>query len=286
MKHTERCGSLLAVLTATVCLSVASADQSIDDREQSVCGWLMERMAFALWSSAAGQPNPEAWKSVWGAEPITHKARDGRVLHGYRISARESSDVTGRAAGFILFAQGNAMLADRLLGDLKSFAHPGVDVFVYDYRGYGQSQGNRRLKAIVTDYREIFDALSAGVPGQHKYLYGISFGGLVLLNVIGGGASFDRAVVDSTPSRVSHLGCPEEYDPVLNLPTDGSKLLVISGAQDRVVKPSEQAELRSIAASRGARVVMLEEFAHPFMDRDPSTHRNREKLVKSFLFSQ
>jgi len=283
MGYRVRCRSYLAFLAVTVSLSVASADQSIDDREQSVCGWLMERTAFALWSSAAGQPNPEAWKSVPGTEPVTHKTRDDRLLHGYKIAA---GDVTGPTTGFILFAQGNAMLADHLLAILKSFAQPGLDVFVYDYRGYGQSEGKRRLKAIVSDYREIFDALSARSPGNQKYLYGISFGGLVLLKVIGGGASFDKAVVDSTPSRVSHLGCPEEYDPVGNLPADGSKLLVIGGAKDRVVKAAEQAELQSTAASRGARVVMSDEFAHPFMDRDLSTRRNRENLVKSFFFSQ
>jgi alpha/beta superfamily hydrolase len=276
----------LAVLIAGLCLSVASADQSTEDRERPVCGWLLERTAFALWSSAAGEPDPDRWKSVPGTEPVTHKTRDRRVLHGYRISARAPSGVTGHATGFLLFAQGNAMLADRLLSALKSFAQPGVDVFVYDYRGYGQSQGNRRLKAIVADYREIFDALSATEFGQQKYLYGISFGGLVLLNVIGEGASFDKAVIDSTPSRVSHLGCPEEYDPARNVPGDASKLLLIGGSQDRVVKPSEQAELQSIAAARGARLVLSEEFAHPFMDRDASTRRDRVSLVKSFLFSQ
>jgi len=276
----------LAVLLAGLCLSVASADESTEDPEQPVCGWFLESTVFKAWSIAAGTPDPDRWKSVPGTEPVTHKTRDGRVLHGYRISARAASGATAPATGFMLFAQGNAMLADQLLDALKSFARPGVDVFVYDYRGYGQSQGNRRLKAIVADYREIFDALSASEFGRHKYLYGISFGGLVLLNVIGGGTSFDRAVIDSTPSRVSHMGCPEKYDPVHNVPHDGSKLLLITGAKDRVVKRSDQADLRSAAESRGARLVLAEEFAHPFMDRDPSTRSNRENLVKAFLFSQ
>jgi alpha/beta superfamily hydrolase len=286
MRYSVPGGSLLTVLIAGLCLSVASADQSTEDREQSVCGWLLERTAFAFWSSAAGKPDPDRWKSVPGTEPVTHKTRDRRVLHGYRISAQAPSGVTGPTTGFLLFAQGNAMLADQLLGALKSFAQPGVDVFVYDYRGYGQSQGNRRLKAVVADYREIFAALSASEFGRHKYLYGISFGGLVLLNVIGEGTSFDKAVIDSTPSRVSHMGCPEKYDPARNVPNDGSKLLLITGVKDRVVKPSEQADLRAAAESRGAQLVLSEEFAHPFMDRDASTHNNRVNLVKAFLFSR
>jgi hypothetical protein len=130
----------LARLVAASCLVIASADQSTEDREQSVRGWFLERTVFAVW---------------------------------------------------------------------------------------------------------IFDALRDTELGRHKYLYGISFGGLVLLNVNGRGASFDKAVIDSTPSRVSNMGCPEGYDPLRNAPGDGSKLLFITGGNDHVVKPSEQAELLS-----------------------------------------
>jgi alpha/beta superfamily hydrolase len=279
-------GSLLVALFAAVGLAGGSAAGSPDDLEKTVCGWLLERAAFALWSSVAGRPDPTAWKSVPGAAPVAHQTRDGRTLHGYRISAHPPGSTAPPATGFMLFAQGNAMLADRLLGELTTFAEQGVDVFVYDYRGYGRSQGTPRLKAIVDDYRDLFHALGAGVPGGQKYLYGVSFGGLVLLNVIGGRASFDRAVIDSTPSRVSPRGCPEQYDPVRNLPPDASGLLVISGDRDGVVTPSEQAELRSAAASRGARVVSSESFAHPFMDRDVATHRARQRLIRTFLFGE
>jgi len=273
---------ILAALLAVSCASVEVAAKPSDDVEQTVCGWFLERAAFAAWSSVAGRPNPNAWKSVPGAEPISYRTRDGRTLHGYRISPRSGSNVSIPPLGFVLFAQGNAMLADHLLGSLGSLANHSLDIYVYDYRGYGESEGNRRLKAIVSDYREIFAALSATNPGR-KFLYGISFGGIVMLNVIGGGAAFDKAVIDSTPSRLSQWGCPEEYDPVHSLPADSSKLMVISGKRDGVVKPSEQTEFLSGAESRGARVVISEEFAHPFMDSDPSIHRQRQQMVVDFL---
>jgi hypothetical protein len=276
---------VFAVLTTTVAFSMAAAPEPFDNREQAVCGWLLEKIAFALWSTAAGRPNPEAWRSVPGTERISHTTGDGRVLRGYRIAAARGSETIPPSTGFMLFAQGNAMLVDRLLGDLKRFADSGVDVFVYDYRGYGQSEGKRRLKAIVSDYREIFDALRRRAPVQRKYLYGISFGGLVVANVIGGGAPFDRAVIDSTPSRVSPLGCPEQYDPVRHVGAAGANVMVISGGRDSVVTPSEQAELRTVAGSRGGRVVLSDEFAHPFMDRDAAIHGKRQELIKAFLFS-
>ncbi len=248
-----------------------------------MCGWFTERAAFALWSSAAGKPDGDAWKAIPGTELVQHKTVDGRVLRGYKISAKRGPDATSLGTGFVLFAQGNAMLADRLLGPLNALAGQGLDVYVFDYRGYGRSEGNRRLKAIVNDYREIFSALSAVNNSGRKSLYGISFGGLVLLNVIGSGAQFDRAVIDSTPSRVSQLGCPEQYDPVRNVPLDSAKLLVISGAKDSVVKPAEQTELLSAARSRGAHVVISDDFAHLFMDRDPSVRKQRHAIVSEFL---
>jgi alpha-beta hydrolase superfamily lysophospholipase len=175
------------------------------------------------------------------------------------------------------------MLADQLLYDLSFLADQGKDVFVYDYRGYGNSEGKRRLKAIVSDYRDLFNVLSTD-PNDEKLLYGISFGGIVLLNVIGGGAKYHRAVIDSSPSRVSQMGCPAEYDPVDNLPIDGSRFMVVSGQKDTVVHPADMAELISRAKSRRAQVIVSDEFAHAFMDEEQSVHQQRLKLIKEFLF--
>lgn len=276
----RRIGSFVAILLVVLYTAGAATDPSSENLEETVCGWFAERAAFRAWSLAAGQPNPNAWRSVLGALPVSHKTRDGRILTGYKISARSSA--SGPRRGVVLVSQGNAMLADQLLQDLSTFADHGVDVFVYDYRGYGNSEGNRRLKAIVNDYREIFTTLST-TQNEHRLLYGISFGGIVLLNVIGSGGKFDKAVIDSTPSHISHMGCPEQYDPVRNLPSDGSRLMLISGNKDRVVKPAEMSDLISTAKSRGARIVVSDEFDHPFMDREVSVHQQRLKTVKDFL---
>ena len=175
------------------------------------------------------------------------------------------------------------MLADHLLHELSPFAEHGRDLFVYDYRGYGNSEGRRRFKAMVSDYRELFESLSAS-PSDERLLYGISFGGIVLLNVIGGGVKFHRAVIDSSPGRISHLGCPEEYDPVRHLPADSSNLMIISGNRDTVVKPADMSELIATAKTRGAQVVISDDFAHPFMDRLPAVHQQRQKIIREFLF--
>lgn len=247
--------------------------------EESVCGSVREPFAFWLWSRAAGKPNPKIASSTPNAVPTEYKTRDGRLLKGYKLA---STAAGGTVLGAVLVAQGNAMLADQLISDLNPFAQAGIEVYIFDYRGYGDSEGKRRLKAIVSDYRELFDHLGTITQGR-RFLYGISFGGVVLLNVIGSGIAFDRAVIDSTPGHVSNLGCPQRYDPAANFPRDASGVLVIAGGQDTVVPLKDSQALIELARARGGRAEVQAEYAHPFMDADFRVHRNRLELIRLFL---
>lgn len=266
--------ALVLVITGTGTMA-----DSAEQLEESVCGAVREPLAFWLWSGAAGKPDPEPAERLPNAEPITYETKDGRLLQGYRL---KSSTPESEAGNSVLVAQGNAMLADQLLGALGSFSRAGIEVYIFDYRGYGNSEGKRRLKAIVSDYRELFDHINASTEGKLA-LYGISFGGIVLLNVVGSGVDFARFVIDSTPSRVSPYGCPKAYDPVENFPEDGSRFMLIAGDRDTVVSRRDSQELLDLARSRGARIEIRSDYAHPFMDADINTHRSRLELIKSFL---
>jgi hypothetical protein len=114
-------------------------------------------------------------------------------------------------------------------------------------------------------------------------LYGISMGGIVLLNAVGRSQAYTRLVVDSSPSRISDFGCPERYDPVVHLPEDASRLMIISGAKDQVVAPSQMDELVRVGRSRRGRVLLDSEFAHPYQDFSDTIHRRRQNEVAAFL---
>lgn len=266
--------SLLTVVAAAS--SAVGVAEPEDDPEEAVCNSIFEPFAFWLWQRAAGTPYLEVGAPVPGGDAVSFTTRDGRVLRGFRLIAAPPRK------GFILVAQGNATLAERLLAHLGGLARAGFDVWIYDYRGYAGSEGKRRMKAIVGDYRELYARLARDVPGE-RLLYGMSFGGIVLLNVIGAGTEFDRAVIDSTPSRIAGYGCPKRYDPIRNLPADSARLLLIQGARDRVVPAEDSAELLDAAEARAARVMRSPRFAHPFMDRDADIRRERETLIHSFL---
>ena len=243
--------------------------------EAAVCGSFREPLMFWLWHNMAGAANPRRVANVDAVEPVKFTTRDRITLAGYKLAAK-----TPRA--YLLVAQGNAMLADQLVADLQTFRDRGWDVYIYDYRGYGNSQGKSRLAAIVDDYGEIVADLNRlGYPT--RLLYGISMGGVILLNAVGNTDLYNRLVVDSAPARISNLGCPERYDPVAHLPNDGARVMIISGGRDTVVPPEQIAELIRIARPRGARILQGSELSHPYQDSSAAIHRRRQGEIANFL---
>ncbi len=249
---------------------------SKDNLESSVCGFFREPLAFWMFRRAAGSPDAQRLTGIRDVERVRFVTLDQRRLGGYKLRA------TGTPEGYLLVAQGNAMLADQIVGELQLFRDRGFDVYVYDYRGYGLSEGYSRLQAIVSDYREIVGHLNRQ-NYRRRALYGMSMGGVVLLNAVGEGNPYTSMVVDSSPSRISHLGCPEQYDPVNYLPADCSRLQLIIGGQDRVVLPAEMEELVIAVRERGGKVIRRLEYAHPFQDATPEIHRRRLKEVADFI---
>ncbi len=246
-----------------------------EDLETSVCGRLREPLAFWQFRTAAGAADARRIRSIRDIERLSFITRDGRMLGGYKLRA-------ARPMGYLLVAQGNAMLADRLIGALAYFRDRGLDVHIYDYRGYGLSAGRSRLKAIVTDYRDIVATLNTQGYG-HRLLYGLSMGGIILANAVGADGDYDALVIDSSPSRISGLGCPEAYDPVRHIPPDAAKLMVIMGLKDRVIPPPAIEELAHTVRERGGRVLISPKFSHPFQDLDPAVQRRRFRAVADFL---
>ena len=67
-------------------------------------------------------------------ESISFETTDGVRLYGWFIPSDD-------ARGTILFCHGNAGNISHRLESIKIFNRLRLDVFIFDYRGYGQSQG-------------------------------------------------------------------------------------------------------------------------------------------------
>ena len=276
------CVTVMLICMGTISCSASGNNDQADARlEQSVCG-LKEPFVFWLWSRAAGVADSSRVLGQPGIEEVSLRTKDDRLIRGYQLKSSAGTAATSKAKGYLLVAQGNAMLADQIISSFRNFSSLGYDVYVFDYRGYGRSGGKRRLQAILSDYREIIVYLNSLSYPQQLY-YGISFGGIVLLNALRSGEPAQSVVIDSTPSRLSGYGCPPIYDPVNNLPKDSSHMLFIAGGRDPVVTPEASRELLEVAATRGASVLRDPHFSHPFMDRNIKDSNRRRRAVESFL---
>jgi alpha/beta superfamily hydrolase len=270
----------VASMTAALVLGLATPGDP--DPEEAVCGTIKESLGFWTWRTLAGRVDDSAPARVGGSRLDSIETTDGRVLRGLVL---EASTEGHSARGYLLVAQGNAMLADRVVRSFAAFQAAGLHVHIYDYRGYGRSTGKSRLKAIVADYRHIIQTLNLRYGDGKRYLYGLSFGGVVLLNAAGRSAErVDAFVVDSSPSRVTHFGCPASYDPVNHIPGDASHMMFIAGGADRVVAPSQMAALTGAGKARGARMVFDPAFQHPF--HDPTGDTRRFRLILSFFLQR
>lgn len=77
-------------------------------------------------------------------EPVRFEASDGVELAGWFIPAEQSR-------GAVLFCHGNAGNISHRLESVQVFHRLGLDTFIFDYRGYGQSEGRITEKGTYLD---------------------------------------------------------------------------------------------------------------------------------------
>lgn len=158
------------------------------------------------------------------------KSQDGTKLHGWFFPAR------GKIKGTIVQFHGNAQNISSHFYSLIWLVHEGYNLFTFDYRGYGKSEG-------VPDQEGLYnDALSAlnlswiynQDNGHGKYIvYGQSLGGAVLLRAI---ADFklqnkvDLLVQDSTFSSYKAIAFDKLTDHWFLIPISPIAPLLVSNS--------------------------------------------------------
>ena len=78
--------------------------------------------------------------------------------------------------GIILYHHGNADNLVRWGKYRNDFLGRGYDVLMYDYRGYGKSNGSPSEENLLNDGLKVYDYLSPRYPGEQIIIYGRSLG--------------------------------------------------------------------------------------------------------------
>jgi len=267
---------VLLTLLGSSLVGCAGAGPGDDER---VCGIFgIEAVTFENWRDLANQGLPAPTIGGYAYDAMRIDRPDRPSLLGYRVSSSKG----GEARPALLFLQGNAMRADQLRQKLTFFADRGMDVFVFDYRGYGGSDGVPLLKPISEDQAEIAEFIKAQ-GYERAYLYGISMGGIFAMGPHMRREAFDAIAIDSSPAKLPWYSfCPSEYDPIANVPDDASNVIVLSGGQDRIVPADEVAPLGEAVAARGGIYAHEPELGHPLGDGVRFTLR-RFTIVADFF---
>lgn len=107
-------------------------------------------------------------------ENVDFLTYDGIRLFGWFIPAQATGPV-------ILFCHGNAGNISHRLDSIRIFHRIGVNVFIFDYRGYGQSEGKPTEKGTYMDAEAAWDYLTRirRIPPEEIILFGRSLGGAI-----------------------------------------------------------------------------------------------------------
>lgn len=107
-------------------------------------------------------------------EELHLKTADGVALHGWYVA-------TAKSRGTVLFAHGNAGNISHRLDYLAMFHRLGYDTLIFDYRGYGNSEGQPAEQGTYLDAEAAWQFLAQQkhVPACRIVLFGESLGGAV-----------------------------------------------------------------------------------------------------------
>lgn len=106
-------------------------------------------------------------------EEIWFETEDGILLHGWYIPVEEAEYA-------IIFSHGNAGNLQRRSALVRMLSEAGASVFIYDYRGYGHSEGSPTEAGLYRDLEGAIQyLLKYGYKEGQIVLYGRSLGGAV-----------------------------------------------------------------------------------------------------------
>ncbi len=106
-------------------------------------------------------------------EDITFKAPDGVTLHGWFFHAPDSER---RTQTVMVWFHGNAGNITDRAPMAAEFARRGLSTFVFDWRGYGKSEGRPTESRLFEDALAAYDFARTGTAGE-IVIYGESLGG-------------------------------------------------------------------------------------------------------------
>lgn len=109
-----------------------------------------------------------------GVDDVWFESEDGTALHGWWMTHP-------KATATVVFCHGNSGSIGDLVGLYPKLLRLKINLFVFDYRGYGRSAGQPSEAGLFSDVRAALDFVNGekGVDWPEIVLFGHSLGGAV-----------------------------------------------------------------------------------------------------------
>ncbi len=186
-------------------------------------------------------------------EPLTLTTSDGVELDGWFLPAKT-------ARGVILFCHGNAGNISHRLDSLRIFHELGLSVLIFDYRGYGRSQGRPTEAGTYRDAEAAWQYLvgERQVEPSRIVLFGRSLGAAVAARLAAlhqPGALILESCFTSVPDMAAKLYpllpvrllSRLHYNVVDSLPEVSCPVLVVHSPNDEIIPYSHGERLFAVA---------------------------------------
>jgi uncharacterized protein len=206
-----------------------------------------------------------------GAEIVWFNSADGTALNGWFFKSQ-----SGPVTATIIFCHGNGGNITNVGWMGQRFAKHGFNVLLFDYRGYGASEG---VAAAEADLYADGDAAVAFVTGrgirpEQIILYGQSLGTTVVADVASRG-KFGAVVIESGFSSASSLASSalpwlprwlhflgkNRFESARKLANVRSPVLIAHGDPDRPI-PTVEAHLLFAAANEPKKLLIVPGAGH------------------------
>ena len=231
--------------------------------------WAEKRFVFFPESEILNTPEQAGLRY----EDVYLRSSDGLTLHGWFLPAPPG--VPAHRAQTWLWFHGNGGNIGTRVGQLERAHHLlGVHQFIFDYRGYGRSEGKPTERGTYQDARAALDYLNerSGIdPGRIVY-FGHSLGAAVSIELAVSHPPLGMALVGPFSSvrdmaklalRIPLAGwlIRGHYNSMQRIPRVHMPLLVLHGELDEIVPHSQGMQLYQ-AANRPKRFVTLHGATH------------------------
>lgn len=156
------------------------------------CGYLLITLMFAALqrsliypaSKSSSLPVAQFLIGDGNAADVQTVTSDGLTLHGWHFKSA-SGEQQDAEVPLVIFLHGNGGNRIHRLDDVELLTSLGVEVLLFDYRGYGENAGSPSESGLRIDARSIWDfaITDLGVNPRRVILFGESLGGAVAVRL-------------------------------------------------------------------------------------------------------